>query len=122
MSKWLEYLALVPKGLRNPGQVKEGVINAVLFKHGKLPQDEMKEIQRRREICKTCPFFSPTAIANPALNYKSDRADDHCVCCGCPIETKTAALSTECGMGSCNSKFKLSNALKWEPYTKTNDQ
>jgi hypothetical protein len=86
---------------------------------GKLPEDEVEEIVRRRLICNICPYSSSNAVTNPALNYKTSRVDEHCIMCGCPIKKKTASLSSNCGI----EKFNENNPkqilpLKWESYTK----
>ena len=119
IGRWIEFLKLVPAGLKNADKVLEGVINNVKFEHGTLPEDEQQEIVRRRLICAACPFTSSNAVANPALNYKTDRIDEHCIHCGCPIKTKTAALTENCGIDIYNANNpKSPMKLKWEVYIK----
>jgi hypothetical protein len=124
ISKFLEYLSLIPAGLKNPEAVLEGVVNSVKMKYDKLPEDEQSEIVRRRLICQACPYTSSNAITNPALNYKTHRVDEHCILCHCPIETKTASLQSNCGIeirNKNNPNHQL--PLRWEVYKPTtNDQ
>lgn len=115
-----EYLKLIPKGLQNPLEVIQGVINAVKMRHGTLPQDEQNEIVRRRLICESCPFVSSRAVNSPEYadifgkRYETDRPELHCSACGCPVESKTSSLGSECGLSS-NEKTKHL-PLKWTKY------
>lgn len=119
MSKLTEYLKLIPTAAKNLNKIGEGLINDTLLKHGKLSKDEEEEILRRREICKSCPFMSENAKSNPNLNYKTAREEEHCIQCGCPINTKTAALSVNCGIETYNSKNQNNKLpLKWVAYQK----
>ena len=117
---WLsEYLKLIPEGLKNADKLVEAVVNEIQMELGNLPQDEKEEIIRRRLICKACPFMSKNAVENPAMNYKTTRKDEHCMHCGCPIKTRTAALSKPCGIDSFNKKNPYqAMELKWDVYTK----
>jgi hypothetical protein len=123
MSLFLEYLKLVPRAIKDADKIVEGEINQVKMKYGTLPEDEQNEIIRRRIICDTCPFLSSNAVANPALNYKTDRPDEHCIHCKCPKNRKTAALSESCGLEVYNRQHPESPIpLKWDVYKKsTND-
>lgn len=117
-----EYAKLIPKAITNFDNITEGAINALLFRHNRLPDDEMDEIKRRRKICDGCPFLSSNAVSNPAINYKTDRFDEHCILCGCPKETKTASLNSNCGIESFNETSPDSKMeLKWTSYNKTKE-
>lgn len=120
MSKLLELIKLVPRALKNPEAILEGWINDVKLHHGNLPDDEIAEIIRRRSICEGCPFLSSNAVANE-LHYKTDRTDNHCIMCGCPITKKTASLQSNCGIEYYNEQNPNAQLpLKWTAYTKTN--
>jgi hypothetical protein len=118
MSKFLDYLKLVPQGLKNPLQVIEGFWNDYNFEN--LPKDEVEEIVRRRLICETCPFNSINAKTSQEYkdifgqNYDGGRDELHCSICSCGVKKKTAALSDDCGMDS-NTKT-MSLPLKWTKY------
>lgn len=123
MSKFSEYLKLIPKGLPNADKVLEGVVNQVKLKFGNLSEEEQGEIIRRRLICQSCPFSSFLAKeskeAKELLNepFETNRTENFCVFCGCPIITKTASLSAECGISDWNEKYpdrKLE--LKWNKF------
>lgn len=98
-------------------KVLEGAWNNIQMEFGTLPEDEKKEILRRRLICDTCPFMSSNAVTNPALNYKTTRFDNHCVMCGCNIKLKTGALDEACGIETFNSlNPDKALPLKWDVY------
>jgi hypothetical protein len=119
MSAFLEYLKLIPKAVKDGDKIVEGQINLVKMKFGTLPEDEQNEIIRRRVICSVCPFSSSNAAANPAINYKTDRFDEHCIHCGCTLDRKTAALSEKCGLEIYNKKHPNEQIpLKWDVYKK----
>lgn len=95
-------------------KVLEGVVNKVKMNHNSLSEEEQDEIIKRRLICSACPFMSSNAVANPALNYKTERFDEHCIMCGCNIELKTASLSSNCGIEVYNDDHpKTPMELKW---------
>lgn len=124
MSKYLEYLKLVPKGLSNAKLIIEGIVNNVEMKHGNLPQEFKDEVIRRRVICYSCPFNNVNAATGDEYfsitgkHYKSDRVDDHCAFCGCPLDVKTASLSTDCGIRDWNNHHENQIELKWTSYGK----
>ncbi len=121
--KWIEYLRLVPEGLKNVDQIIHSLVNEVKMKHGTLPEDQQEEILRRRIICAGCPFMSAnadTSIEYKILageNYTTQREEDHCTFCGCSIKTRTAALDANCGIERWNSDHpdKMMQ-LKWSKY------
>ena len=118
MSKILEYIKLVPKGLANPVNVLEGWINDYNFDN--LPKEEVEEILKRRAICEQCPFNSLNAKTSKEYfdvfqkHYETERDDLHCSVCACPIKTKTASLDSECGLSADDKTKHLQ--LKWNKY------
>jgi hypothetical protein len=127
MSKFTEYLHLIPKGLANPGNILEGWINDLKLENGTLKEDEVAEILRRRSICEQCPFNSILAKTSQEYydtfneNYKTERTDLHCSVCACPIKKKTASLDSECGLGSDKKALEKNGGLKWTTYSKQNN-
>lgn len=122
-----EYLKLVPQGLLHADKLVEGVVNQVRLENGTLPEALQEEIIRRRLICATCPFMSENAKNDTLHPYHSNREDQHCIHCGCPIKTRTAALSYRCGIERYNQRHpEAPLALKWEEYkpkpTENNEQ
>src|SRR5690349_18161277 len=120
MSKLKEYLALMPKGLKNPIKILEGISNEISLQYGSLSDSAKDEILRRRAICEGCPFMSENAKTSQEYfdmvgeHYKTKREDKHCSSCGCPLSTKTASLSSDCGLTNLNSKFPSKAVpLKW---------
>lgn len=115
-----EYLKLIPKIVKDADKIVEGEINIVKMKFGTLSEDEQNEIIRRRIICDVCPFLSSNAVANPAMNYKTDRPDEHCIHCKCSKDRKTAALSERCGLDVYNRNHPKQEPipLKWDVYKK----
>jgi len=112
MSKWSEYLALLPKGLKNPSQVIEGIVNSVSM--SSLPEEEKDEIIRRRLLCASCKYMSSNRE-----DYHTKRTDEHCTLCSCPILTKTASLSSDCGAKAYNlSHPGDQKPVLWEKYKK----
>lgn len=115
MSKLTEYLALIPDGLKNLGGVVEGFRNQIKMELGTIPKEDEDEIIRRRLICSTCPFMSVNAIRNGI--YTTQRTDKHCTMCGCPLETRTASLQSECGIANYNMQNPNNQLpLKWEKF------
>lgn len=110
-----EYLKLMIEGLKHPDDVIEGWVNDAKLENGNLSDDETTEIIRRRKICEECPFMSRNAIK--AGNYSSNRTDDHCIHCKCPIKKKTACLNCNCGIENYNRLVKKeAMPLKWTSY------
>lgn len=123
MSKLSEYLSLLPRGLKNPEKVLEGITNEIKLHYNTLPEDQKNEILRRRAICEGCPFMSENAIKSEEYfkmtghHYETKRTDKHCSSCGCPLQTKTASLATDCGLTVLNEKFPdKAVPLKWLKY------
>lgn len=115
MSKLSEYLALIPGGIKNLGSVVEGFRNQIKMEYGNIPKEDEDEIVRRRLICSSCPFMSTNAIK--AGTYFTKRTDEHCTACGCPLATRTASLSSPCGLDSYN-RLNPNNQLplKWDKF------
>lgn len=115
MSRLSEYLKLIPEGLKNIDGVIDGFKNQVKEKFGSLSEEEQEEIVRRRLICAQCPYMSKNAAA--AKIYATNRVDDHCIHCGCPIETRTASLISTCGIATYNKKHpEAPMELKWDKF------
>lgn len=119
MSKWLEHIKLLPKGLKNPGLVIEGHLNNLRLELGTLPEDQEAEIVRRRLICSQCPFMSKNA--EQLTGFKTDRTEEFCTLCSCPIKSKTASLASTCGIDYYNKKHPDKPLdVKWLPYDTKN--
>lgn len=119
MSRLSEYLALVPRGIKNLPQILEAVTNQVKMEMGSLPKEKQDIIVGRRLICATCPYMSRNAVKGYEINgktdvYKTDRDDDHCIWCGCPIASRTASLEMNCGIQNYNFENKADIPLKWK--------
>ncbi len=113
MSQLTEYLKLIPKGLKNLDKVVEGISNQVKLEYDMLSQEEKEIIIGRRAICHVRPFNSKNATLVGI--YKTDRTDDHCIHCGCPITTRTASLESACGIKDYNEKNPDNTLnLKWD--------
>lgn len=122
MSKLVEYLKLLPRGLANADKVLEGLWNEVKSLNGSLPEDEQQEILRRRLICKSCPFYSLNANTSEEYfnvfnkHYNTDRVDSHCSVCGCNEQMKTSSLESDCGIKQSEETKELD--FKWTKYNK----
>jgi hypothetical protein len=58
MSKLSEYIALIPRGIKNIPQILEAVSNQTRMELGYLPKQKVDVIIGRRLICATCPYMS----------------------------------------------------------------
>lgn len=117
MSKLSEYIALIPKGLKDIPNIVSGIKNEIEMELGILPADEEEEIIRRRLICSECPYMSENAIK--AGWYKTAREDKHCTMCGCPLGIRTASLDKDCGIETFNTNNpERAIPLKWEKFKK----
>lgn len=119
MSRLSEYLALVPRGIKNLPQILEAVTNQVKMEMGSLPKEKQDIIVGRRLICATCPYMSRNAVKGYEIDgktdvYKTDRDDDHCIWCGCPIASRTASLEMNCGIQNYNHENQKDIPLKWK--------
>lgn len=125
MSKFKEYLKLIPKGLPNFDKIVSGVINEVKLEYGLLPEDEQEEIMRRRLICNQCPLFSKNVLKDQSeyvklfgVEYSTDRlTENHCSICGCPEKIRTSSLEADCGLIDYNENNPDNiQELKWKKY------
>ena len=112
---------MVKNGIPNIDKIIEGISNQVKMEFGSIPQDEQDEIIRRRAICETCPLMSVNAVK--LGTYTTKRTDPHCTICSCPISTRTASLSSNCGI----EVFNIQNPdkpmpLKWTAYKKPENE
>lgn len=119
MSKLSEYLSLIPKGIKNVPQILQAITNQTRLELGVLPKEKMDIIVGRRIICATCPYMSKNAINGYEIDgnkfdYETDRDDEHCVWCGCPISTRTASLDSKCGIEVYNGENGKNVPLKWD--------
>lgn len=120
MSKLTEYLNLIPKGLKNPMKILDGIYNEIKLENNLLQEDEVDEILRRRLICQSCPFFSLNAQSSEEYydifkeHYQTDRTDSHCSVCGCNEKLKTSSLDSNCGLDTDEKTKHLE--LKWNKY------
>lgn len=108
MSKLSEYIALVPKGIKNLPQIVEGIVNNTRMELGTMPPEEVDIIIKRRLICATC-----THMSKNAPDYISDIEEEHCIWCKCFITYKTANLKEKCGLEKYNKKYNKNVQLKW---------
>ena len=82
-------------------------------------KEDLDLIIERRMICSSCPYMSLNAVNGFEINgqkhtYKTDRDDDHCIHCGCPVITRTASLKKNCGLDNYNYENKTDIELKWK--------
>jgi hypothetical protein len=118
-----EYLNLIPVAVKNADKIWNGIINEVKIQFNALPEDEQLEIAKRRTLCAVCPFNSSNAVSNPALNYKTDRFDEHCIHCQCNLAAKTASLISNCGIETYNEQHpKDKMELRWVAYKNQNNE
>lgn len=131
MNKLLELLQLLPKGLANADKVVEGIKNNIELNMGNLPEDQRDEILRRRVICRGCPYFSLNLFEDSSeyeklykKPFKSSRkGQSYCGICGCPENTRTASLSSNCGLESYNKQHpENQQELKWKSYSKEEEK
>jgi hypothetical protein len=123
MNRFLEYLALIPKGIPNISFIIEGIITNVELKYKILSENSKNEIIKRRLTCLYCPFNNKKAKNSEeyfkltTYHYTSNRKDKHCSFCGCPIDIKTASLSSNCGIETWNDQNPSNTIeLKWKKY------
>jgi hypothetical protein len=117
MSLFTEYLAMIGNGVKNLPSLIESYKNQIKMENGNLKEDEVEEITRRRMICEECPYNS--ANASKAGVYATQRTDDQCIHCLCPLKNKTACLTCNCGIEVYNARpenNKNQLELKWKRY------
>ena len=125
MSKYLEYIKLLPKGLANIDKVFEGIVNETKLKYKTLSEDQQEEIIRRRVICQACPLNSINALESKeykdlfGVSYKTKRDSLHCSICSCDIALKTSSLGSDCGLSYYNETHPDNiQELKFTKYNK----
>jgi len=125
MSKFLEYVHLLPKAFKNRKNILKGWLTDIKMEAGDLPENEVEEIVRRRSICEECPLNSIKALKSEEYkklyveHYETDRLDFHCSICGCPIKKKSASLNENCGLEEYNNEHpENKQELKWKQYKK----
>lgn len=117
-----DYLKVLPEGMRHWKDLAQSLKTELRKNLGDLSDEEIEEITRRRLICESCPFNSKNAKDNPAINYKNNRLDDHCILCSCNIHLKTECLDCNCGIEVRNAANpKQFMDLKWKIFNKTNE-
>ena len=122
MSKFTEYLKLIPSGIPNGISIIKALSNDVKMENNSLDEDKVNIILRRRLICKSCPLMSLNTLKDQTQykslfdkEFETERENEEfCTICGCPTKTRTAALDKKCGLESYN-KNNTNNIqdLKW---------
>lgn len=119
MSKFSEYIALIPKGLPNSISIVKAIINDVTL--NSLPEETKEIIIKRRVICNGCPFNSKNAQTSEEYkeltgqHYSTKREDMHCSFCGCPMTTRTSSMKSVCGAEVWNNSNPTKTIeLKWK--------
>ena len=121
MSKFTEFLRLIPKSIPNADKIIEGWINDAKLNNGNLSEEDTETILIRRSICSQCPLNSFNCKTDDSEYqklfgepFKTDRIDEHCSVCSCPIQKKTASLHDNCGLFEYNVTHKNNpQELKW---------
>lgn len=128
MSRLKNYIDLVKRGIPNIDKISEGLLNEIKDEFGLLSKDEQEEIAKRRLICRSCPLFSLNAKDDDSEykklfkeSFKFDPVrNEYCGSCGCPYKTRTASLSSDCGLEYYNEiNPDNKQALKWNKYNET---
>jgi hypothetical protein len=113
-----EYLDVVRKGISNGDKIIEALIVSAQVKNGKINDEALAEILRRKDICAVCPFNSVNAKKQGT--YNSSITYDHCILCTCRIggdDTKEYCLSCTCGIDAWNQQHPDKKMqVKWLPY------
>lgn len=83
-----------------------------------IPKETRDVIIGRRMICLTCPYMSKNAVKGYEIDgkwdvYMTNRSDEHCIWCGCPVSTRTASLDSGCGIEIYNVENGKDVSLKW---------
>lgn len=113
-------MALIPKGIKDIDKIVKAVVTEIKLEHGSLAPELQDVIIKRRLICSTCPFMSSNATESKEYyelmngHYTTDREDEHCTICGCPLLIRTAALTKNCGMEVWNETHNNKQELKWQ--------
>lgn len=124
MGAFKEYLHMAKEGMKNISNVAEGNFNMLIDSVGLLPQDQQEEADRRYSICLKCPFMSVNA--KEIGFYNTQRIEQHCSLCKCPIEAKVMAFNDSCGLNIIEEKTNeqgqhvggvVGYITLWGPYT-----
>lgn len=120
MSKLIDYLTVVKNGIKNGDKIIEALSVSALVKNGKISEEALAEILRRKDICAACPFNSNNAPSHglPVLDVDFQ----HCTLCTCRLggdDTKEYCLSCNCGIEVWNKRNpdKPPMPLKWSAFT-----
>lgn len=122
MSRFTEYLKLIPSGIPNGISIIKAIANDIRMENESLEQDKVDIILKRRLICKSCPLMSLNVLKDQTeykelfgKEFETDRENEEfCTSCGCPTKTRTAALDKKCGLEYYNNNYKNNvQNLKW---------
>lgn len=113
MGKLIEYIKLLPKGLKNIDHVVSGMRSQLKLQIGSLSEEDEDTIIGRRLICEQCPYNSKNAVELGL--YSTQRVDEHCIHCQCVLLFKTADLTSNCGIEAYNKNNPDNQIeLKWK--------
>lgn len=119
-----EYLNAVKLGIQNGDKIIEALTISTQAKNGKISDEALAEIWRRKDICETCPFNSKNAKA--AKTYNSSLPYEHCILCKCRVgydDSKEYCLSCTCGVQVWNEQNPNQKMeVKWESFDPTIDK
>lgn len=93
-----EYLEAFKLGIQNGDKIMQGLVVSAQVKNGKINEDALAEILRRKDICAACPHNSKNAKADGT--YTSSLPYEHCILCHCRIgydDSKEYCLNCNCG-------------------------
>lgn len=109
MGAFKEYIHMMSKGMNNISNVAQGNFNLLKDSLGLLPKDQQDEADRRYSICQQCPFMSSNAKLTGF--YHTQRLEQHCSVCKCPIEAKVMAFNDSCGLNILEEKYDVNGVL-----------
>ena len=119
-----EYLNAVKLGIQNGDKIIEALTISTQAKNGKISDEALAEIWRRKDICEICPFNSRSA--KKAKTYNSSLPYEHCILCKCRIgydDSKEYCLSCVCGVQVWNEQNPNQKMeVKWESFDPTIDK
>jgi hypothetical protein len=98
-----EYAEVVRNGIKNKDQIIDALMMGAAVKNGKVSDEDLAEILRRKDICAACPFNSENAKKQGY--YNSSIPFQHCTLCKCRIgadDSKEYCLSCNCGAEAFN--------------------
>jgi len=113
-----EYVNAVKLGIQNGDKIIEALTIGAQVKNGKITDEALAEIWRRKDICEVCPHNSKNA--KEAKTYNSSLPYEHCILCKCRIgyeDSKEYCLSCECGIKVWNENHPNEKMeIKWGPF------